>query len=133
MKHQHAEAFCLMEYASADGNEVEFIWNSRDGVTPFTVMSRLGTELRHANWRRDRILPDFRPQPGSRIFVDWPLEEARAFYRTYAEQHWDEAQSAFATFDEFAEVMLGNWQPGSPSVRVVPDRKADDDDDDDDD
>jgi len=34
--HRHVEAFCLMHYACDCGHH-EVIWNSRDGVTPFTA------------------------------------------------------------------------------------------------
>lgn len=40
MKHNHAEAFAVMRYASKDGSVTEKLWNSRDGVTPFTLMSK---------------------------------------------------------------------------------------------
>jgi hypothetical protein len=33
VKHNHPEAFMLMEYVSEDGSETEVLWNSRDGVT----------------------------------------------------------------------------------------------------
>ncbi len=31
---KHAEAYVRMEYSSAGGRQIEYIWNSRDGVTP---------------------------------------------------------------------------------------------------
>jgi hypothetical protein len=34
---QHKEAFMLMLYRSEGGTDEKLIWNSRDGVTPFTV------------------------------------------------------------------------------------------------
>jgi hypothetical protein len=74
--YQHAEAFCLMTYRSDDGTEEEVIWNSRDGVTPFIITLRSGKQARHVDWRSDRRVPDYRPKPGERIFVD--LTEARA-------------------------------------------------------
>jgi hypothetical protein len=69
--YNHKEAFCLLKYASNDGQIVEWIWNSRDGVTPFGVMSRCGTkELRHVQWRFDVRIVNYEPLPGERIFVD---------------------------------------------------------------
>ncbi len=67
---QHKEAFCLMKYASDGGRTVEWIWNSRDGVTPFIVMSLDGIEMLHVQWSLDRYLPNYQPLPGERIFVD---------------------------------------------------------------
>lgn len=92
--HSHKEAFMVMKYASADGRVVEFIWNSRDGVTPFIIHSRDGVELSHVEWKRDRYLPEYRPQPGERIFVDLTPERARASSARMVEQFWDAPQYA---------------------------------------
>lgn len=63
------EAYCLMKYASSDGGIVEWLWNSRDGVTPFCILAKDGkTELRHVEWRRDKFRPNHRLQPGDRYF-----------------------------------------------------------------
>lgn len=71
MEYRQVEAFCLMRYASADGEIVEWIWNSRDGVTPFTVRSRDGSaELTHIDWQHDIRNPYYRPRPGERVFVN---------------------------------------------------------------
>lgn len=87
-KHNHVEAFCLMKYASADGKLVEHIWNSRDGVTPFIVSSRDGVELQHVEFARDRYLPDHKPQPDDRIFVDLTIERAREFAAEQVKRLW---------------------------------------------
>jgi hypothetical protein len=70
----HNEAFCLMKYATKDGAEVEWIWNSRDGVTPFVVHSRSGQEMSHVQWQFDRRLPNYEPLAGERVFVDMSPE-----------------------------------------------------------
>jgi len=114
-----------MEYRSDDGREVEYIWNSRDGVTPFTVTSRRGTELTHANWSGDRRIPDFVPQPGSRIFVDLTLEKAREYAERTIARYWDEDTSPikemFASQDEAIERLTASSlaQPGTPDTIVV--------------
>lgn len=86
--HQHKEAFCLMKYAAEDGSEVEWIWNSRDGITPFCVANRAGTRmLQHVDWHLDRYLPNYQPQPSERIFVD--LTPERALQRATAKvEYW---------------------------------------------
>jgi hypothetical protein len=40
MTHQHAAAFCMIEYAAADESQREVIWNSRDGLPPSFILSR---------------------------------------------------------------------------------------------
>lgn len=88
LKYNHTEAFCVMKYASRDGREVEYLWNSRDGVTPYIVIARDGvTELRHVDWNLDCQEPDRIPEVGERIFIDYAgqyaldreIERARSY------------------------------------------------------
>jgi hypothetical protein len=66
-----------MLYQTDDGTEEEWIWNSRDGVTPFVIMNRSGTEeMTHKQWQRDKFLPFHVPAIGDRIFIDLIEEEA---------------------------------------------------------
>lgn len=81
MSYKHAEAYCLMTYRSDDETEEEIIWNSRDGVTPFTITLRSGKPARHVNWRDDVRDPDYKPKPGERIFVDLTPERAEEHAR----------------------------------------------------
>ncbi len=121
----HKEAWCLMEYQSHDGREIEWIWNSRDGVTPFFVTSRRGTEMTHVNWMYDRRIPDFVPQPGSRIFVDLTPEAARAYAVRQVRRYWDEDTSPikemFVSQEEAIERLTASSlaQPGTPDTIVV--------------
>ncbi|MCB8840196.1 hypothetical protein [Aurantimonas sp. VKM B-3413] len=87
-KRQHTiafgEAFCLMKYREpVDGGRVEWIWNSRDGITPFCVLDReqAGRSPRegerpilwqHVDWNEDVRVPNWIPPVGSRIFADIP-------------------------------------------------------------
>jgi hypothetical protein len=121
----HKEALCLMEYRSDDRREVEYIWNSRDGVTPFTVTSRRGTEMTHVNWMYDRRIPDFVPQPGSRIFVDLTPEKAQEYAARRVARSWDDptspAKDLFVSREEAIERLTANSlsQPGAPDLIVV--------------
>lgn len=73
--HLYAEAFCLMKYQT-DAGEVEMVWNSRDGITPFCI--RIDGEMaNHVEWARDQYLPNYVPEVGSRIFVDLTPDRAR--------------------------------------------------------
>ena len=80
-KYNHAEAFALMKYRDRETGKVEIIWNSRDGVTPFIVLSQNGNESVHFDWQTDRIDPFHVPSVGDRIFVDLTREKAEAFQR----------------------------------------------------
>lgn len=85
----HKEAFCLMKYATEDGSEVEWIWNSRDGVTPFIVHSRSGAEMRHTQWQFDVRIQNYEPLPGERIFVDMSDGHAWLMARSRVAAWWD--------------------------------------------
>jgi len=91
-----------MKYQSKDGTS-ELIWNSRDGVTPFLIRLRSGAEAKHVDWQRDQYLPNYVPEVGERIFVDYTPDEARA--------------SANRQYD--------NWSKTHPEfMKDHPDRKA---------
>jgi hypothetical protein len=83
------EAFNLMKYATKDGTEVEWIWNSRDGVTPFVVHSRSGAEMSHVQWQFDVRIPNYQPLPGERIFVDMTDGYADLLARQRVDEWWD--------------------------------------------
>lgn len=72
---QFAEAYMLMKYTNKSG-EIEWIWNSRDGVSPFGLQSKDGNDhLTHADWHEDAFVPNFVPPVGMRIFVDMTWRE----------------------------------------------------------
>jgi hypothetical protein len=88
-EYKHAEAFAVMKYQDSVTGNVEMIWNSRDGVTPFIVFSRAGNEARHIDWRSDKIDPDHVPDVGDRIFVDLTMERCRELNREMVEKRWE--------------------------------------------
>jgi hypothetical protein len=75
--HLHAEAFCLMAYACSCGHR-ETIWNSRDGVTAFSLgcPSCCSGYLRHVNFAGDRYAPDHKPYVGQRVWVSLTKERS---------------------------------------------------------
>jgi hypothetical protein len=121
----HSEAFCLMKYATKDGTEVEYIWNSRDGVTPFIVRSRTGAEMTHVDWRNDRRVPDYEPQIGERIFVDLTPMRARILTTEMVNRHWDQMpddyrQGAGSKEDMIERIVAEDLkQPGQPDLIEV--------------
>lgn len=126
-RHVQAEAFCLMRYEGARGRR-EWIWNSRDGITPFTVLSADGeAELTHGNWHLDRYEPLFIPPIGSRVFVDMTEEIARPLAVEYVDRHWAAPEypmsAMFATKDaaveKFVTSWVADWGGHSPHVAVV--------------
>lgn len=139
MGDKHAEAFRLMKYASKDGSEVEWIWNSRDGVTPFIVHSRSGTEIHHVDWHLDFRLPNYNPLPGERIFVNMTDGMADLLARSFVEKNWEELQSLGLTKDEVIKIQFeayygdgdrpalisaAEWKPPAQTRRVYGGRFA---------
>lgn len=86
----HVEAFCLMRYRDESGND-EWIWNSRDAVTPFFIRHRNGNEAKHVDWLRDKFDPWHTPMVGDRIIVNLTMERAREHRRKYVVRWWDDA------------------------------------------
>lgn len=71
--HNHAEAFMIMEYFGiTNGNRISVhIWNSRDGVTPFTYATNLGILLQHINFMNDRYAPNHKPKKNDLIWINY--------------------------------------------------------------
>jgi hypothetical protein len=125
-RYQHVEAFCHMMYVSDDERQVEWLWNSRDGVTPFCIASPTGKEMRHAYFGEDRFDPDYEPQSGDRIFVDCKPEMIRDKAIAYVERYWESGQPTMKsvmdprTKEESVQHFIEEWtKPGSPHVTTV--------------
>jgi len=75
--YKHKEAFCLMQYQCETCKMIEVVWNSRDGVSPFSIpccKKKNGYQctgvMSHVNWHQDRRLKHIRMKDGQRYFVD---------------------------------------------------------------
>ena len=136
-KYQHAEAFHVMEYECRNPTNgfgcgaKEKIWNSRDGVTPFTVdcpQCKTGTMFHH-NWQSDIHDENYKPLPGQRIFRDGRPEEARECLL----KRWESMDESFKrsmnieyrwTMEETRERVIAGaleseFQQGWPMIEVV--------------
>ena len=104
-----------MKYASLDGKEVEWIWNSRDGVSPFIVRSKSGKEMNHTQWEYDVRILNYRPLEGERVFVDARPE----LLRSRAEEMIKRQDPTIGGQNLVEQVnnTLKSWcQPGSPLI-----------------
>lgn len=120
----HGEAFALMLYRDDTTGREEWIWNSRDGVTPFGVEG-----MKHADWFRDVRAPWHLPPIGSRIFVDLTVERAHehavTVYERYASDPEYRADFLARSPDRDAFIaskareMLEYGGGGSPDLVVV--------------
>jgi len=124
-KYLHGEAFMLMRYRSDDGTEDEILWNSRDGVTPFTITSKSGKVMRHIDWPNDRRAVDFKPTAGMRIFVDATEELMRDSLVRYVEKIFTEHGGGYwSTREEAYAALLPSWlKPGAPWIVETPSKE----------
>lgn len=116
-----------MKYASKDGACIEWLWNSRDGVTPFCIMSRdRKHEMTHVDWQFDIRIPHYVPLVGERIFVDMTYEAARSYAAALVGRSWNAPatpmNAMFGTKDEaidhFTQSNMGGGG-GQPDIVVV--------------
>lgn len=68
------EAYMLMKYRHQKTGEIEWVWNSRDGISPFIILARGQTGrdayMSHDDWGEDALVPNFVPPVGMRVFID---------------------------------------------------------------
>lgn len=126
MSDKHTEAFCIkMQYASEDRCAREWLWNSRDGVTPFCITAKDGkTELWHIDWAQDIPSPQHVPQPGDRVFVDATPELAKPAALALIDSKWDHPEypmrTSFSSKEAALAILLDTWcKPGSPWMITV--------------
>lgn len=126
--HRHAEAFCIMKYqADDDPNDVEWIWNSRDGVTPFTLTLQSGKPGTHVDWHLDQYAPEYKPPSGSRMFVDMTRERAMEIATRNAQYYWNDQaaaynpQTMFASKDQMIRELAASYmdREGTPDIATV--------------
>lgn len=124
MKYQHAEAFCLMKYECEKCRREEIIWNARDGVTPFMIpcTSVCDGMMKHIHWHFDKLVPDYLPERGQRVFVDLTPQIKEVFTRANVRAWW--TRDPFPMKDSFATQMeaveqLSDFTEGMPFLMTV--------------
>jgi hypothetical protein len=116
-----------MLYQDERTGEIEIVWNSRDGVTPYSMTSRVGNDSRHVHFEADTCAPNHVPSIGQRIFVDLTLERATEGRRRYVERFWDTPIAGCAKMSErwetkeaaVEELSQADIFPNTPDIIVV--------------
>lgn len=133
----HAEAYRLMQYQDGRDRDgpIEWLWNSRDGVTPFLIGKRNDGELhgatgsmKHINWQDDLLALQYVPNTGQRVFIDLTEPRARELLALRIQHQWDPPGSGFkakkhyvtkkAMFDNLLPDAMEGIDRGVPDVIV---------------
>lgn len=123
-----ADAFVVMRFRALDDpGEVEDVWNSRDGETPYTILMRSGALGTHVEWSTMVPRPGYDPPPGSRVFVDLTEGIARLNAQAYVAKIWDNrgaegmlARHQYETAEHMVEALVADIRPGEPALVDVP-------------
>lgn len=100
-------AYCLMIYKCSHCKHMEILWNSRDGVTPFTVDCRCCKELsmQHILWNEDTLVGEsYAPLENMRIFINLTKEKIRQHIIKNKKQY----QHIDANFESIVTELYGN-------------------------
>lgn len=127
MTYRHKEAFALMWYGCPCGHR-ERIWNSRDGVTPFSGLlcpscGGKGLEARglsHIYFDQDQCTPNHKLQDGQQFFRDGTVEDAVAIIERrlviFRERGQPAPDHVAERVRQDARNQTGEWNPGWPMV-----------------
>lgn len=124
---QQPEGLCLMQYQCGKCGMLEKLWNSRPRVTPFIIKcSSCGGDMRHINWQLDEYLPNYQPQKGERIFVDWSREAEEKMRRKQIDQYWASGEypmkdrtDLWKNKEKALQYFLDSWEFGQPTVEII--------------
>lgn len=132
-KFNHAEAFCLMWYRCDTCGHVERVWNSRDGITPFSMSCmKCGARgirggMNHTNWSHDACKPDHKLKPGQFFWRDGTREEAAQIMRDRIDQCRDQFPCTPEREAELIQSCLDGtcmeFQKGWPMLDQAPEEK----------
>ena len=120
--YKHVEAFCLMNYECEACGHRQVIWNSRDGVTPFTTScEKCGKAATHVRFNEDKRVPNHVLQPGDLYFDDLKLKE----YIPLAIKRLDQFDGTEyevpqeEKYKKAVDMASEEWHKGMPTLKVA--------------
>lgn len=108
-KHDHAEAFCAMQYECENCKSIEVIWNSRDGVTPLCITSGCceGHISQHTRFEQDVYYPSFPFHLNiRRVFVNHTKESAKDAANKFFDKVGEKMMEQFPHLKELGKEKL---------------------------
>lgn len=125
----HAEAYCLMRYQCKVCGETEILYNSRDGVTPFSISCKngcpdgLGSPMSHIDFGADRCEPRYIPIPGMRVFIDMTREKSRELWGKKVAKYWADntfnCHEQYGTQEKMVDALSAEFKEGSPDIITI--------------
>lgn len=120
INYNHKEAYCLMHYRCERCGKHELVWNSRDGVTPFSVgCNQDGCKglMYHVNWHLDLCTPNYKLTKGQRYFKDMTVDDQKEAARRIISRAKG-TEYEIKDEEEFIKSYVKNTHEGEPCVRV---------------
>ena len=121
-EYKHAEAFNIMNYRCEACGNVEKLWNSRDGVTPFMIgCPKCNGTSQHVDWNADVKDPNFKPPKGMRVFVDLTKEKSLEYNLKRSREQWGSEAFAhlrerYKTPEALAQHSTDGMREGEPDI-----------------
>ena len=121
--YKNNDAFLLMNYRCEKCGQLEIIWNSRDGVTPFTAKcQKCDGWISHILWECDKRTPEYKPKIGSRIFINLTEGRYNQKKKEYIDNNWENGPmamcKAFKTKEEAFRILANDFKEGMPELIV---------------
>lgn len=119
-KYNHAEAYCLMTYQCSKCKCAERLWNSRDGVTPFSInCKKCGGQMIHVDWNNDVRDVNYIPIIGQRVFINVPLDIFKINCRVKAKYIKDNVEGNMDKISKIYNNLLKEYNKNEPYIITI--------------
>jgi hypothetical protein len=115
----HVEAFCIMLYACNSCIHREMIWNSRDGVTPFSCQCpSCGGTMSHTDFKKDRFAPDHQLHHRQKFWRDATPDDLIKNFEAQIKVMNITDQSYISQRMTEITMQTGQYAPGTPWLDI---------------
>jgi len=113
----YPEAFKVMRYGCKKCRNVQLVWNSRNGVSPFSIGCSCGGSADHIQWERDKLCieVDVAIMEGAKkMFISPSPERYVEFVKEHVQKNWDHFSEGFDSFHEACCAKVAQYREGEP-------------------